>query len=152
MIDAVRLGLDPGDATVLERYQRWRRFDTLAMSLSTDGLNRLFSNRSDVLRLFRDIGLGVGLISSLKLTHLMRSERLTEDYLARLAEGIHYSGVLLDYLRGIRPAPRTTLGRVADFLRIMRLTRPHRRILRAAFRGNSRAWQTIASMRRHEKD
>ncbi len=59
VVDAARLGLDPGDATVLERYQRWRRFDTMAMSASTDGLNRLFSNRSDALRLVRDIGLGV---------------------------------------------------------------------------------------------
>jgi 2-octaprenyl-6-methoxyphenol hydroxylase len=59
VVDAARLGLDPGDATVLERYQRWRRFDTLAMGVSTDGLNRLFSNRSDVLRLVRDVGLGI---------------------------------------------------------------------------------------------
>jgi 2-octaprenyl-6-methoxyphenol hydroxylase len=58
IVDAVRIGLDPGDATVLERYQRWRRFDTVAMSASTDVLNRLFSNRSDALRLVRDIGLG----------------------------------------------------------------------------------------------
>ena len=28
VVDGARLGLDPGDATVLERYQRWRRFDT----------------------------------------------------------------------------------------------------------------------------
>jgi 2-octaprenyl-6-methoxyphenol hydroxylase len=59
IVDAARLGLDPGGAPVLERYQRWRRFDTMAMGLATDGLNRLFSNRSDVLRLVRDIGLGV---------------------------------------------------------------------------------------------
>jgi 2-octaprenyl-6-methoxyphenol hydroxylase len=59
VVDGARLGLDPGDATVLERYQRWRRFDTMTMSVSTDALNRLFSNRSDVLRLARDIGLGL---------------------------------------------------------------------------------------------
>ena len=59
VVDSVRLGLDPGDATVLERYQRWRRFDTMTMSVSTDGLNRLFSNRSDVLRLARDLGIGM---------------------------------------------------------------------------------------------
>jgi 2-octaprenyl-6-methoxyphenol hydroxylase len=59
IVDAVRLGLDPGSLAVLERYQRWRRFDTVAMGIATDGLNRLFSNRSDVLRLARDIGLGV---------------------------------------------------------------------------------------------
>ena len=59
IVDAARLGLDPGGASVLDRYQRWRRFDTMAMGFATDGLNRLFSNRSDVLRLARDIGLGV---------------------------------------------------------------------------------------------
>jgi 2-octaprenyl-6-methoxyphenol hydroxylase len=59
IVDAARLGLDPGAAAVLERYQRWRRFDTVAMGVATDGLNRLFSNRSDVLRFVRDLGLGV---------------------------------------------------------------------------------------------
>ena len=57
--DAARLGMDPGAPDVLERYQRWRRFDTMAMGVATDGLNRLFSNRSDVLRLVRDVGLGL---------------------------------------------------------------------------------------------
>ena len=59
IVDAVRLGLDPGSVAALERYQRWRRFDTMAMGVATDGLNRLFSNKSDVLRLARDVGLGV---------------------------------------------------------------------------------------------
>jgi len=59
IVDAARLGLDPGSLDVLERYQRWRRFDTMAMGVATDGLNRLFSNRSDVLRLVRDVGLGL---------------------------------------------------------------------------------------------
>ena len=59
VIDGARLGLDPGSASVLDRYQRWRRFDTMAMGVATDGLNRLFSNNSDVLRLARDVGLGV---------------------------------------------------------------------------------------------
>jgi len=57
--DAARLGLDPGGPEVIERYQRWRRFDTMTMGVATDGLNRLFSNHSDALRLARDIGLGL---------------------------------------------------------------------------------------------
>jgi 2-octaprenyl-6-methoxyphenol hydroxylase len=57
--EAARLGLDPGGADVLEQYQRWRRFDTMTMGVATDGLNRLFSNHSDVLRLVRDMGLGM---------------------------------------------------------------------------------------------
>ena len=59
IVDAARLGLDPGSLAVLERYQRWRRFDTMAMGVATDALNRLFSNRSDVLRFTRDVGLGL---------------------------------------------------------------------------------------------
>jgi len=59
VVDAARLGLDCGSSQVLERYQRWRRFDTAAMGLATDGLNRLFSNESDMLRAVRDIGLGL---------------------------------------------------------------------------------------------
>jgi 2-octaprenyl-6-methoxyphenol hydroxylase len=59
VVEAARLGLDPGGADVLDRYQRWRRFDTMAMEVATDGLNRLFSNRSDALRLIRDVGLGL---------------------------------------------------------------------------------------------
>ncbi len=57
--DAARLGLDPGGPEVLKRYERWRRFDTVAMAGATDGLNRLFSNRSDTLRVMRDVGLGI---------------------------------------------------------------------------------------------
>jgi 2-octaprenyl-6-methoxyphenol hydroxylase len=59
LVDAARLGLDVGGADVLERYQRWRRVDTMTMAVATDGLNRLFSNESDVLRLMRDLGLGL---------------------------------------------------------------------------------------------
>jgi 2-octaprenyl-6-methoxyphenol hydroxylase len=59
IIDAVRMGIDPGAVSVLERYQRWRRFDTMAMGIATDSLNRLFSNNSDVLRAVRDVGLGI---------------------------------------------------------------------------------------------
>jgi 2-octaprenyl-6-methoxyphenol hydroxylase len=59
IVDAARLGLDPGSPDILERYQRWRRFDTMTMGIATDGLNRLFSNRSDALRFVRDVGLGL---------------------------------------------------------------------------------------------
>jgi len=59
VVDAVRLGIDPGQADVLDRYQRWRRFDTMAMGFATNSLNLLFSNRSNLLRTVRDIGLGL---------------------------------------------------------------------------------------------
>jgi len=57
LVDARRLGLDIGTAEVLARYQRWRRFDTTALVIATDALNRLFSNDLAPLRLARDLGL-----------------------------------------------------------------------------------------------
>jgi 2-octaprenyl-6-methoxyphenol hydroxylase len=59
VVDAARLGGDFGQFDVLERYQRWRRFDTMAMGLATNSLNFLFSNKSTLLRAVRDIGMGV---------------------------------------------------------------------------------------------
>ena len=59
IVEARRLGLDPGRLDVLERYQRWRRFDAFEMGVVTDVLNRLFSNDADPLRFVRDFGLGL---------------------------------------------------------------------------------------------
>jgi 2-octaprenyl-6-methoxyphenol hydroxylase len=59
IVEADRLGQDIGALDVLERYQIWRRFDTMQMGVTTDVLNRLFSNDFAPLRAARDIGLGV---------------------------------------------------------------------------------------------
>jgi 2-octaprenyl-6-methoxyphenol hydroxylase len=55
--DAVKLGIDPGSASVLETYARWRRFDTVMTAVATDGLTRLFSNDNPGLRAIRGLGL-----------------------------------------------------------------------------------------------
>lgn len=59
VVDADRLGLDIGSINVLERYQTWRRFDTFRMGVTTDVLNRLFSNDVTPIRVLRDFGLGL---------------------------------------------------------------------------------------------
>jgi len=59
IVEARRLGLDPGSLAVLERYERWRRADMLVMGAVTDTLNRLFSNDVGPLRAIRDVGLGL---------------------------------------------------------------------------------------------
>lgn len=92
-----------------------------------------------------DLGLGVGLVASLKLTHLVPPERLTQDYLARLGEGIYFSSVLLDFEHGTSALPRKVLGRVADVLRLFRAKRPHSRIMKAAYRGRDRALRALTS-------
>jgi 2-octaprenyl-6-methoxyphenol hydroxylase len=57
VIDALRLGCDPGSEVTLQRYQRWRRVDNAMMLAATDALNRLFSNDIMPIRLARDVGL-----------------------------------------------------------------------------------------------
>jgi 2-octaprenyl-6-methoxyphenol hydroxylase len=59
VLDAARLGLDFGRSDVLERYERWRRFDSMALAAATDGLNRLMSNSIPPLRVVRDLGMGI---------------------------------------------------------------------------------------------
>jgi len=113
-------------------------FDRRGKSLLSGGDN-------DLAACACDLGLGVGLLASLKLTHLIPPERLTMNYLANLAEGIHYSSTLLDCEYGIPTRQRTTLGRAVDFLRIARLKQPHSRILKAALRGRDRAVQQLIS-------
>lgn len=59
VVEADRLGQDIGALDVLEGYERWRRFDTVQMGVTTDLLNRLFSNDIGPVRTVRDIGLGL---------------------------------------------------------------------------------------------
>ena len=51
------VGLDIGAMSVLDNYQRWRRFDSASLALGTDFLNRLFSNDVPALRFIRDAGM-----------------------------------------------------------------------------------------------
>ena len=57
--DAARRGEDFAMSQVLDRYLEWRRFDTASLAMTTDLTNRLFSNDNPLLRLGRDIGMGV---------------------------------------------------------------------------------------------
>ena len=59
VVDCARLGLDIGGGDLLARYQRRRRFDSVALIAVTDWLNRLFSNDNTGLRLVRDLGLAM---------------------------------------------------------------------------------------------
>lgn len=87
IVDAARLGIDPGQADVLERYQRWRRFDTVAMGIATNSLNMLFSNNSTLLRTVRDIGLGlVDRIPPLKSAFIKQAAGLSGE-VPRLLRG-----------------------------------------------------------------
>jgi 2-octaprenyl-6-methoxyphenol hydroxylase len=80
LVDAMRLGLDPGAPDVLARYQQWRRFDTSLMAAVTDNLNRLFSNDVAPVRAIRDVGLGlVDRMTPIKDALIARAAGLESD-------------------------------------------------------------------------
>jgi 2-octaprenyl-6-methoxyphenol hydroxylase len=88
LVDAIRLGLDPGAPDVLARYQQWRRFDTSLMAAVTDNLNRLFSNDTAPLRALRDVGLGlVDRMTPVKDALIARAAGLESDG-PRLTRGL----------------------------------------------------------------
>ncbi|WP_174275309.1 UbiH/UbiF/VisC/COQ6 family ubiquinone biosynthesis hydroxylase [Sphingomonas bacterium] len=59
LVEGARLGLDLGDAQLLDRYQRWRALDTLLVAAATDSLTRLFGLPGKAPRAVRRFGLDV---------------------------------------------------------------------------------------------
>lgn len=85
--EATRRGEDIGSSLVMERYQQWRRFDTASLAAATDVFNRLFSNDNPLLRLGRDIGMGLaGAMPGLRRNFVREAAGLTGD-LPRLLKG-----------------------------------------------------------------
>ena len=78
--EAARRGEDFAAPDVLSRYQQWRRFDTATLAAVTDATNRLFSNDNPLLRLGRDLGMGVlGAMPGLRRGFIREAAGLTGD-------------------------------------------------------------------------
>ena len=78
--EARHRGEDIAAPDVLARYQQWRRFDTATLALVTDATNRLFSNDNPLLRLGRDLGMGVlGKMPRLRRGFIREAAGLTGD-------------------------------------------------------------------------
>lgn len=80
LIEASRLGLDIGSLTVLKRYERWRRFDSVTSAMSGAAINTLFSNDNIALRMLRSTGLRmVDRLGPLKTLFMKEAAGLTGD-------------------------------------------------------------------------
>ncbi|WP_293575440.1 FAD-dependent monooxygenase [Phaeobacter sp.] len=87
LTEAKRRGEDLASPLVLERYQQWRRFDTASLATATDTFNRLFSNDHPVLRMGRDLGMGiVGALPGVRRSFVREAAGLTGD-LPKLLQG-----------------------------------------------------------------
>ena len=58
LTEGMRIGLEPGDAQVLARYEKWRSLDTFSVMAATDGINRLFGVPGRLPSAVRRLGMG----------------------------------------------------------------------------------------------
>ena len=88
LVEGARLGLDLGDAQLLDRYQRWRSFDALSVAFATDSLTRVYGIPGATASAVRRFGMGlVGRISPLR-NKLMSEARGTSGELPLLLRGL----------------------------------------------------------------
>lgn len=57
LADGMRLGLEPGDAQLLARYENWRGLDSFTVALATDGLTRMFGVPGKAASAIRRLGM-----------------------------------------------------------------------------------------------
>lgn len=126
---------------VATRYAGYHANGQRKLVMDRTGTSLLSGGDTDLATTACDLGLGVGLFTSLKLTHLIPSERLEEEYLARLLEGLAFSGVVLSSFRS-NGAPQSDTGvktKTADLVRMLLMDRRQRRFFRAVRSGERRA-------------
>lgn len=88
LVDGARLGLEPGDAQLLDRYQRWRRLDNAMVAGATDLLTRLFGIPGQPAATVRRLGLAaVHRVPPLKRFFMAEARGETGD-LPKLLQGL----------------------------------------------------------------
>ena len=88
LVEGRRLGLDAGDAQLLDRYRRWRSLDTLMVAGATDTLTRLFGIPGRTASAVRRFGISaVNALPPLK-DRFMAEARGESGALPRLLQGL----------------------------------------------------------------
>ena len=119
---------------------------SVRLALGRRGTNLTSCEDVDMAFVACDLGLGVGRFEQLKLDHLMPTNRVSDEYLARITEGIGYSETVLAALRGPTPLERCRVDRVVNWYKTWRLA-PNKRMLSVAFEaGRSRAIRELREL------
>lgn len=88
LVDSARRGEDIGSLQVLQRYQRWRRFDATRLALGMDMVNRLFASDNPLLAGARGLGMGaVTAIPALRRGFMRQAAGLSVSPMPRLLAG-----------------------------------------------------------------
>jgi len=144
-------GTDPYGAglcirkVVADKYADLVYNDPRRMELGRKGASLACGEDSDMSLTACDMGLGMGLFTSLKLIHLIPAKRLQEDYLVKLLEqGVH-STTILNVLRGDPlPPAKTWRGKLREVYRLIWMNRLERRFFLATRKGESLAREQMS--------
>ena len=136
---------------VAEEYARLVTESPLRLKLGRTGQNLTAGEDSDLAFTACDIGLGIGLFPSLKLTHLIPAKRLEKEYLLNLIEGMNYSHRILDSFRGKFPIPQNSdwKSRVKEIYYLWRTSEIKKEFYLAQKRGFERALSTLRETNAH---
>jgi glycosyltransferase involved in cell wall biosynthesis len=96
-----------------------------------------------------DLGYGIGMFTSLELVHIIPPNRLEENYLLRLEEGLHYSGYILNHIQGNiqkRTFKDIVKGKVYRHFKLLFVNSRERRFQMAASRGAKLAQETLRTI------
>jgi GT2 family glycosyltransferase len=118
------------------------------ITVGSSGKNFLRGEDDDICFSAQSVNLGVGMFKDLRLTHLIPTDRLTEDYLCGLCEGIVYSGYVVSYLwkKPIRPPVHSWRWRFGYWRMRQKMTAVEKRFADATVRAERRAWETIRAL------
>jgi glycosyltransferase involved in cell wall biosynthesis len=131
---------------VAEKYSDLVRNDPKRINLDRKGNLMLSGGDIDLACTSCDIGLGMGLFTSLKLIHLMPAVRLSEEYLLKIVEGSTYSQVILDSLRDKTPVKRSFYSETLLQIRRWLMKPRARRFHDAYFRGFNLAMNELLTL------
>ena len=130
---------------VAEKYSDIVCNDSKRLGLDRQGKLLMSCGDTDLAFTACDIGLGTGQFKALKLTHLIPANRLTEEYLIKLVEGMKYSQMILDTFRGKLPTLQKTSWnkKLLNYYRLLKMDAKERRFYKAIRKAQVLATQEI---------
>lgn len=134
--------------SVAEHYCRELAADPRRKEIGSKGRSMMRGEDSDFAHSALEAGFGWGQFGRLSLTHLIPAERVSEDYLLRLHEGISASVILLNYLWGRQHnvPVQDWREKLKHFLRFFLQQKLERKFYLAGRRGVRAAQRTILQL------
>jgi hypothetical protein len=130
---------------VARTWARRSTEDPRRLSLGRIGKGLGSGEDADMVFTSCDLGLGMGVFPSIRLTHIIPARRLSIEYFERLVRDMHRSTVVLEHLRkpGVSPPPNGFMTRLFRLYSRWRMPAPTRRLMRAADRGTREGYEAV---------